>query len=97
MRSSLKCVVQVQHELTVIYTMPTNDTPAVFKNTSARCFIVMSVHITYQYLSECGAVKYPRLVIKQRHEMCFDAFIDCHLQWATAVVMLPVLALSDSK
>ena len=29
--------------------------------------------------------------------MCFDAFIDCHLQWATAVVMLPVLALSDSK
>ena len=26
--------------------------------------------------------------------MCFDAFIDCHLQWATAVVMLPV---SDSK
>ena len=25
--------------------------------------------------------------------MCFDAFIDCHLQWATAVVMLPVLSL----
>ena len=39
----------------------------------------------------------PRLIINQRHEMCFYAFIDCHLQWPTAVVMLPVLSLSDSK
>ena len=25
--------------------------------------------------------------------MCFYAFIDCHLQWTTAVVMLSVLSL----
>ena len=76
MRSSLKCVVQVQPELTVIYAMPTSDTTGCFQEHISTCSIVMSIHMTYQYLSECGAVKYPRLVIKQRHEMCFDAFID---------------------
>ncbi len=58
-----------------------------------HCSMVMSVHMTHQYLSECGAVKYPRLVIEQRHEMCFYAFIDCHLQCTTAVIMSPVLFL----
>ena len=57
----------------------------------STCSIVMSVHMTHQYFSECRAVKYPRLVTKKRHEMCFYAFIDCHLQWTTAVAMLPVL------
>ena len=31
----------------------------------------MSVNMIHQYLSECRAVKYPRLVIKQRHENVF--------------------------
>ena len=75
------------------YAMPTSDITGCFQEHISTCSIVMSVHMTYQYLSECGAVKYPRLVIKQRHEMCFYASIDCHLQWATAVVMLPVLSL----
>ena len=80
-RSSLKRVVQVQPDLTVIC------------HAHDGCSIVMSVHMTHQYLSECHAVKYPRLVTKQRHEKCFYAFIDRHLQWTTAVAMLPVLSL----
>ena len=73
--------------------MPTSDTTGCFQEHMSTCSLVMSVHMTHQYFSEYRAVKYPRLVIKQRHEMCFYAFIDCHLQWSTAVVMLPVLSL----
>ena len=68
------------------YAMPTSDTTGCFQEYISPCSIVMSVHMTHQY-SECCAVKYPRLVTKQRHEMCFYAFIDCHLQWTTAVAM----------
>ena len=51
--------------------MPTSDTTGCFQEHMSICSIVMSVHMIHQYLSECRAVKYPRLVIKQRHENVF--------------------------
>ena len=53
------------------YVMPTSDTTGCFQEHMSICSIVMSVHMIHQYLSECRAVKYPRLVIKQRHEHVF--------------------------
>ena len=56
----------------------------------------MSVHIPHQYLSESRAVKYPQLVIKQMHEMCVYAFIDCHLYSGRMVQMMNGLGLEES-
>ena len=92
-RSSLKWVGQVQPDLTVICHAHECH-HRLLSRIHSTCSIVMSVHMTHQYFSECRAVKYPRLVTKQRHEMYLYAFIDCQLQWTTAVAMLPVLSLS---
>ena len=77
------------------YVMPTSDTTGCFQEHMSICSIVMSVHMIHQYLSECCAVKYPRLVIKQRHGNVFlciyrlsSAVDDC-----STVVMLSVLSL----
>ena len=62
MRSSLKCVVQAQPELTVTYTMPTSDTPAVFKNTSAPvpylCLAILHTILVRMWPSEVPTACY---------------------------------------
>ena len=40
------------------YAMPPSDTTGCFHEYISTCSIVMSVHMTHQYFSECCAVKY---------------------------------------
>ena len=91
-RSSLKWIVQVQPDLVVICHA---------HGSHRGLFSRTHEHLLHSYvgpydtpiLVRMSRREVPRLVIKKWHEMCVYAFIDCHLQWTTAVVMLPVLSL----
>ena len=68
-RSSLKWGVQVQPDLTVICHAHEWH-HRLFSRIYEHLLHSYVVHMTHQYFSECRAVKYIRLVTKQRHEMC---------------------------